>query len=57
MSELKKALMTSQDITGLEANKIISEMKDRVLDHGEDPEEVLYEEGLESDYIFDLLDF
>ena len=57
MSELKNALMSSQGITGPEADEIISEMKDRVLDHGEDPEEVLYVEGLEPDYVFDLLDF
>ena len=57
MSELKKALMTSQGITGQEADEIIEEMQDRVLDYGEDPEEVLHEEGLEPDYVFDLLDF
>ena len=34
---------------------IISEMKERVQS-GEDPEEVLYDEGLEPDYVFDLLD-
>jgi len=57
MSELKKALMSSQGITGSEADEIIEEMKNRVLDEGQDPEEVLYEEGLEPDYVFDLLDF
>jgi len=30
-------------------------MKDRILDEGEDPEEVLLDYGLESDYIFDLI--
>ena len=37
-----------------EAREILKEMRARVMD-GEDPEEVLYEEGLEPDYVFDLL--
>lgn len=32
----------------------IEEMRQEVID-GRDPEEVLYEEGFEPDYIFDLL--
>lgn len=36
------------------ANKILNEMIERVQ-NGEDPEEVLYEEGLEFDYVMDLL--
>jgi hypothetical protein len=32
----------------------IDEMRERVAT-GEDPEEVLYEEGFEPDYIFDLI--
>ena len=39
-----------------EAVGLIDEARDRVLNDGEDPEEVLYEEfGLEPDYVFDLL--
>jgi hypothetical protein len=37
-----------------EANDIIVEMRSRVED-GEDPEEILFDEGLEPDYVFDLL--
>ncbi len=37
-----------------EAEERLAEMRERVAE-GEDPEEVLYEEGLEPDYIFDLL--
>lgn len=37
-----------------DALNLIAEMRERVLD-GEDPEEVLFEEGLEPDYVFDLL--
>jgi hypothetical protein len=54
MSELKQALMTSQDITEDQAETIIQEMVERVLD-GENPEEILYEEGLEPDYVFDII--
>lgn len=37
------------------AKEVLEEMRERVND-GEDPEEVLFEEGLEPDYIFDLFD-
>ncbi len=36
------------------AQHIFDEMVERVQ-NGEDPEEVLYEEGLEPDYVMDLL--
>ena len=52
--ELLKALMASQDLTRDEAIEIINEMKERMYE-GEDPEEILYEEGLEPDYVLDLL--
>jgi hypothetical protein len=38
------------------AQHIFDEMVERVQ-NGEDPEEVLFEEGLEPDYILDLLEF
>jgi hypothetical protein len=53
--ELRQALINSgnaDDVT--EANEIIKEMRERMLD-GENPEELLYEYGLEPDYIMDLL--
>lgn len=37
-----------------EALEIISEMREYVFNGG-DPEEILYEYGLEPDYIFDIL--
>jgi len=46
--------MNSQDVSPEQADEMIKEMHDRVLD-GEDPEEILYEEGLEPDYVIDLL--
>jgi hypothetical protein len=51
---IRKALMEGQDLTLEEANHLLKEMRQRVKD-GEDPEEVLYEEGLELDYFYDLL--
>lgn len=56
MSELKKILITRDKNTPEEADKLISEMQERVAD-GENPEELLYEIGLEPDYIFDILPF
>jgi hypothetical protein len=51
---LKQALISGQGFSYQEAEEIIAEMKQRVLG-GEDPEEVLFEEGLEPDYLFDLI--
>jgi len=52
---LLKALMESGDLEKQDAKELILEMRKRVHEDGEDPEEVLYEEGLEPDYVFDLL--
>ena len=54
MSDLKKALMSGQDMSATEADEAIDEMRDQIME-GEDPEEVLYEMGLEPDYIFDII--
>jgi hypothetical protein len=54
MSSLKKVLISRDEMTSSEADEFIKELRERVLD-GEDPEEVLYEIGLEPDYIFDLI--
>jgi hypothetical protein len=53
-SDLCKVLMNRDDLTEEEANNLIKEMYERVLS-GEDPEEILLEEGLEPDYVFDIL--
>jgi hypothetical protein len=53
MNLLNALINQGHDLT--EAREIIQEMRARVME-GEDPEEVLYEEGLEPDYVFDLLD-
>ena len=54
MMQLKETLMERDDISEAEAEDIIREMRERVLD-GEDPEEILYENGLEPDYVFELI--
>lgn len=55
MSQLLTALM-NKGYDKEEAELIISDMRQSVLE-GEDPEEVLYSEGLEPDYVFDLITF
>ena len=54
LTDLHKALMHNEDISREEADQMISEFYDRVAD-GEDPEEILYDEGLEPDYVLDIL--
>ena len=54
LTELCLAIMNREDCTQEEAEALIRDMKDRVKD-GEDPEEVLFDEGFEPDYIFDIL--
>jgi hypothetical protein len=53
---LAEALVSSENCsTPEEAKAEIREMAERVND-GEDPEEVLLDYGLESEYIFDILE-
>jgi len=54
LTELCLAIMNREDCTQEEAEALIRDMKERVQD-GEDPEEVLFDEGFEPDYIFDIL--
>jgi len=53
-TQLHRALMSGHNLNFEEAHELVVEMRLRVED-GEDPEEVLYEEGLEPDYVFDLM--
>jgi hypothetical protein len=55
LTELCLAIMNREDCTQEEAEDVIQEMKERVKE-GDDPEEVLFDEGFEPDYIFDILD-
>jgi len=52
--QLKDALMTGQEMSSTEADEAIEDMKEQVL-AGDDPDEVLYEYGLEPDYIFEII--
>lgn len=52
--ELLNVLMNRDKLTKAEAIDQIKDMRAQVLD-GADPEEVLYDMGLEPDYVFDLL--
>ena len=55
MTKLEKVLIVRDQLTITEVKEIIDEMKERVLE-GENPDDLLYEIGLEPDYVFDLLD-
>ena len=56
MSELVHILMNRDGLDQTEAQEWVDEARERVLFHGENPEEILHDEfGLEPDYIFDLL--
>ena len=53
--ELIKALIGCGEAENVaEAKEIIKEMRQRVY-KGEHPEEILFEIGLEPDYVFDLI--
>ena len=53
---LKQVLMERDGMTGIDANLEIKNLKDRVMQGGENPEIILHDEyRLEPDYIWDLL--
>jgi polyhydroxyalkanoate synthesis regulator phasin len=54
MSELVEVLMKRDELTKEEAEACVEEMRADV-ESGSDPEELLYDYGLEPDYVFDLL--
>lgn len=54
MKSLLETIMERDELTKSEAQELINEMNER-MHEGEDPEELLYEIGLEPDYLFDLL--
>lgn len=55
MTTVEKILMRRDEMTAEQAHQQLLEMKAQVA-NGEDPEDVLYEIGLEPDYIFDIID-
>lgn len=53
---LKEVLMSRDGYTEQEAEELITSARERVLEGGEDPDEVLLDEfNLEPDYVMDLL--
>jgi hypothetical protein len=54
MQKLKQILVDRDGYTHKEAIQEIKQMMQRVRE-GESPEEILYEIGLEPDYVFELL--
>ena len=52
---LKEAMMNAHEMSELEANAEIKRMQSMVMWGNEDPEDLLYEWGLEPDYVMDLL--
>jgi len=58
LTELHGVLMRRDGMTAEEADEMIQEAMERVLEDGEDPEDILHDEfGLEPDYVFDLLGY
>ncbi len=55
MDSLIKTLIKRDGLSPDEALEIIQDLRDR-FEEGENPEELLYEIGLEPDYIFDLME-
>ena len=55
MNQIVKILISRDDLSLEDAEEILTDLRERAL-QGEDPEELLYEIGLEPDYVFDLLD-
>lgn len=55
LSLLETVIMNNYELTEKEAIEYVADMKERVFCDNEDPEEVLYNEGLEPDYICDLI--
>ena len=53
---LLEAIMSRDECSQKEAQELINFMKE-LVNEGENPEEVLYDEGFEPDYIFDIIDF
>lgn len=56
MNELLQTLI-SQGNSQEDALEILDEMRNAFLDDNADPEELLYEQGLEPDYLMDFIEY
>ena len=54
MSKIERILIRRDEMTEEEAKEVVAEAREMIAD-GENPEDVLYDLGLEPDYIFDLI--
>jgi hypothetical protein len=54
LTDLHKALMSRDGLSGEEAEEVIKEWREEVW-NGSNPEELLFENGFEPDYVFDIL--
>lgn len=54
LTEVEKVLIERDGLSPEEAFEQLKEMRELIYD-GEDPEELLYDIGLEPDFIFDLI--
>jgi hypothetical protein len=53
-TELHRAIMNRDDVSLEAADELVQELKDLVKEGG-DPEELLFNEGFEPDYVFDII--
>ena len=54
LTDLHLAIMNRDDCSKETANHLVKEMRSELIS-GRDPEEILFDEGFEPDYVFDLL--
>ena len=55
INTIVQTLMFREDMSEEQANQILQESRSRIWDNLEDPGDVLYDLGLEPDYIWDLV--
>ena len=55
LTELHKVIMSGQDVDEDTACWIVDDLRRMVEEEGCDPDDVLFDEGLEPDYVFDLI--
>lgn len=58
ISDLHIALVNNRSALNYEdADTIIETMHDDMIENNRDPDELLYEYGLEADYVFDVIEW
>jgi len=55
LTDLHLAIMNRDDCSHEDAHHLVTEMRSEVHEQQRDPEDVLFGEGFEPDYVFDLL--